>query len=302
MKTSLSLAFFAVLFVVGFCDDTSTTLPVTTEVTQTTTEASSTTLPTKSTEPPTTTTVSTTSTTEPPATTSTTEPPTTTSSTATPLTSTTTPVPSTTVVPPTSTKAPEPPVPDVGSWNVTEGDLTCIRADLRIRFRIEVQGRTDYIVLSPNATSTGNCNATNDTQELKLTDSEYTLLMVFGKDSTNAFCKNITFSYTLPESSGMEYNDTHLYPVKLGNSYMCSSTESVSLKNVTMEVFHIRIQAFGTPGNKGFGTAEDCEADNKVNDIVPIAVGIALLVLVIIVLVAYFIGRRRSRQKGYQSV
>ncbi|GIX75526.1 hypothetical protein CEXT_330101 [Caerostris extrusa] len=50
------------------------------------------------------------------------------------------------------------------------------------------------------------------------------------------------------------------------------------------------------------GTAEECEADNKVNDIVPIAVGIALLALVVVVLIAYFVGRRRSRQKGYQSV
>ncbi|GFX20064.1 lysosome-associated membrane glycoprotein 1 [Trichonephila clavipes] len=297
MRISLSLAFFAVLLVAGFCDDTTL---VTSESSKPT-ETSSTAAPTTSTEQSITTTTTTTPTptTEPPTTTSSTEPPTTTPSTT---TSSTTPVPSTTIVPVTSTKAPEPPVPDVGSWNVTEGNVTCIRADLRIRFRIEVDGRTDYIVLLPNATSTGNCNATNNTQELRLIDSEYSLSMVFGKDSTNAFCKNITFSYTLPDSSGIEYNDTHLYPVKLGNSYMCSSTESVSLRNVTMEVFHIRIQAFGSPGNKDFGTAEDCEADNKVNDIVPIAVGIALLVLVIIVLVAYFIGRRRSRQKGYQSV
>ncbi|GBN81130.1 hypothetical protein AVEN_191490-1, partial [Araneus ventricosus] len=64
----------------------------------------------------------------------------------------------------------------------------------------------------------------------------------------------------------------------------------------------IHIQSFGSVGNKDFSKAEECEADNKVNDMVPIAVGIALLVLVVVVLVAYFVGRRRSRQKGYQSV
>lgn len=46
----------------------------------------------------------------------------------------------------------------------------------------------------------------------------------------------------------------------------------------------------------------ECQTDTDVNDMVPIAVGIALLALVVIVLIAYFIGRRRSRRLAYQSV
>lgn len=42
--------------------------------------------------------------------------------------------------------------------------------------------------------------------------------------------------------------------------------------------------------------------DTDVNDMIPIAVGAALLALVAIVLVAYFVGRRRSRRLAYQSV
>jgi hypothetical protein len=50
-------------------------------------------------------------------------------------------------------------------------------------------------------------------------------------------------------------------------------------------------------------TATDCPADKVItSDIVPIAVGCALAALVIVVLVAYLIGRRRARQRGYQSV
>lgn len=49
-------------------------------------------------------------------------------------------------------------------------------------------------------------------------------------------------------------------------------------------------------------SAEECAADEKVSDIVPIAVGVALASLIIVVLIAYLVGRRRSRQKGYQSV
>ena len=38
------------------------------------------------------------------------------------------------------------------------------------------------------------------------------------------------------------------------------------------------------------------------NDVVPVAVGVTLAVLVVLVLVAYLFGRRRARQRGYQSV
>ena len=44
----------------------------------------------------------------------------------------------------------------------------------------------------------------------------------------------------------------------------------------------------------------DC--DYQPNDIVPIVVGCALAGVVIFVLVAYMVGRRRHRQRGYQSV
>ncbi|KAH8009904.1 hypothetical protein HPB51_021702 [Rhipicephalus microplus] len=48
-------------------------------------------------------------------------------------------------------------------------------------------------------------------------------------------------------------------------------------------------------------SAVECSAGD-ISNIVPIAVGSALAALVIIVLIAYLIGRSKSRQKGYQSV
>lgn len=46
----------------------------------------------------------------------------------------------------------------------------------------------------------------------------------------------------------------------------------------------------------------ECSADEKSNSIVPIVVGASLAGLVVIVLIAYLIGRRRSRRTGYESV
>ena len=48
-------------------------------------------------------------------------------------------------------------------------------------------------------------------------------------------------------------------------------------------------------------TAQVCAADQTTSNIVPIAVGAALAGLVVIVLIAYLIGRRKNK-KGYESV
>lgn len=46
--------------------------------------------------------------------------------------------------------------------------------------------------------------------------------------------------------------------------------------------------------------AEDCQDDTTESWLVPIAVGVALTLLVLIVLVAYFIGRKRNQGTGYE--
>ena len=49
-----------------------------------------------------------------------------------------------------------------------------------------------------------------------------------------------------------------------------------------------------------FFSAEDCAFDTP--DVVPIAVGCALAALVVIVLIAYLVGRRRAQARGYLSM
>lgn len=57
---------------------------------------------------------------------------------------------------------------------------------------------------------------------------------------------------------------------------------------------------FVFPHSFSLFSAEDCIADEPDNFIVPIAVGVALAVLVFIVLLAYLIGRKRSQTSGYE--
>ncbi|GFS94630.1 lysosome-associated membrane glycoprotein 1 [Nephila pilipes] len=212
-------------------------------------------------------------------------------------------LPPTTTAPTTTTTVAPKPHPEEGSWNVTDGNVTCIRAKMQIGFMVNLGSVIQTLALSPNATTDGsNCNVSNNTQALVLSHKNYALTFIFEKDSGSAFVRNVTFAYALPEGQEIFYNDTKLFEVKSGHSYLCRSTDAVVMGNVTMEIYNIQIQAFGTVNENGFNTAQECEADDAVSDIIPIVVACTLAALIILVLIAYLVGRRRSRQKGYTSV
>jgi len=109
-----------------------------------------------------------------------------------------------------------------------------------------------------------------------------------------------------------------LFHTPLDRSFTCSSWGSTTLQatNTTkpsnvpvtlppaeVHTSKLKFDAFRNGQEnppQGFRDALDCEY--QPNDIVPIAVGIALAALVIVVLIAYVVGRRRNRQRGYESV
>jgi len=70
----------------------------------------------------------------------------------------------------------------------------------------------------------------------------------------------------------------------------------LSAKKVQLDAFRIKESA---PQDE-FQTSMDCTY--RPNDVVPIIVGCALAGLVLMVLIAYLVGRRKSRARGYQSV
>jgi len=102
-----------------------------------------------------------------------------------------------------------------------------------------------------------------------------------------------------------------LFEADRGNSYRCNTkttvTDFTTTKNVTVtsiELENLRVQSFADDSKEfsDYGVEKVCSADvDKNSNLIPIIVGACLAVLVVIVLVAYLIGRRRSRN-GYQSV
>nr|CAD7396482.1 unnamed protein product [Timema cristinae] len=110
----------------------------------------------------------------------------------------------------------------------------------------------------------------------------------------------------LTELHLVSYSPEFNTPVSM--SYRCMKKQLLNLTLVqgnttvaTLEISNTQFEAFHDKTNTVFGVAEDCEPPSS-PDVVPIAVGCALVALVAIVLVAYLIGRRRSQARGYISM
>lgn len=263
--------------------------------------------------------ITTSSSTTPKSTTTPTTPSTTTSTTSKPSTSTPTPVP-TTVAPPT---------PTTRIWVLNgTNDTVCIVAKMAVQFDItypmnKTTNITQKIVLPVDkVVVSGSCDETEQTIILSWNST-----MGIKNDSFSLhFLKNdTTKKYTLhhieldivpqdlPKYNATS-NDTlkfmHVadeYPTGLGNSYRCQKEKSFKLTNqesnqtsAILKLDDVQFQAFKSDKNTKFGLPEDCSFDTP--DIVPIAVGCGLAVLVVIVLVAYLIGRRRAQGRGYVSM
>ncbi|CAM4614364.1 unnamed protein product [Leuciscus chuanchicus] len=253
------------------------------------------------TAPPTTTQHTTTNgTTEPPTTmhhnttNSTTQAPTTTHTNA-----TTAPTP-----PPTT-----PPVPNpaVGNYSVKSDNVSaCLLAKMGLQFSFSFKNgsvQTLNLDPSPNVTeASGTCGIGGSDSSLVLKSKEMTVQFVFTNVSQKFRLHALTFLVDLGNGSFINESNYNLslWEASFGSSYMCRKEQSYNISgNLTVNTFELQVQPFAVQKNM-FGTAEDCEADEPDNFIIPIAVGVALAVLVVIVLLAYLIGRKRSQTSGYE--
>lgn len=97
------------------------------------------------------------------------------------------------------------------------------------------------------------------------------------------------------------------------NGFSCSSSSSDLIEQGkandklkgTVHFDQLKVLAFAQLQTGDFPkdqVFEQCILDTKTSDLVPIIVGACLAGLVIIVLVAYLVGRARARRQGYASV
>ncbi|XP_061131660.1 lysosome-associated membrane glycoprotein 1a [Syngnathus typhle] len=227
---------------------------------------------------------------------------------------TTTSVPSTTVRPPI-TPAPEPTPPGPpqrGNYSISNSNGTaCLLAEMGLQLDFsyvsQAQNQTvqEFFNLSPNlTTSSGSCEANNAI--LVLSQGGTTALnLTFTLNSTASkyYLSGINMianrsDMTAPFSAGN--SSLNYLRTTQGRSYMCNAEQTLAVvPSFSLNTFRLQVQAFGLTNNQ-FATAEECQMDQD-EMLIPIIVGAALAGLVLIVLIAYLIGRKRSHA-GYQTI
>ncbi|XP_010212239.1 PREDICTED: lysosome-associated membrane glycoprotein 3 [Tinamus guttatus] len=215
-----------------------------------------------------------------------------------PRNQTTIPSTTTTVRP---TPAPQPSAIPTGTYAVRNGSTTCIRAVMGLQLMAQniQKKRLEYVNINPNKTQTsGSCGTRQSA--LNITFSGGFINFVFVKKARTYYVSVIEASL---QSEGMLYYATiqeQMFTTKLGNSFKCASKQVFTLeKNFQLLTVNMQLQAFGIVGNQ-FGKEEECYLDRN-SKAVPIAVGLSILGLFVIVLVTFVISRRKPN-RGYERI
>ncbi|XP_019379660.1 PREDICTED: lysosome-associated membrane glycoprotein 1 [Gavialis gangeticus] len=220
---------------------------------------------------------------------------------------TTSQVPTTTSLAPTTL----PQNPAVGKYNVTGKNGTCVLASMGLQLNVSYErkdGKTGLDVLNfipPNTSFSGNCD--NSSAFLNLTFGKAKLIFHFIRNTSieKFFLQGVTVNTALPpEAKKPQFeavnNSMSELGASVGNSYMCHAEENLLVtQGAFVNLFNVQVQVFEIDGDK-FGAVEECQLDEN-NMLIPIIVGAALAGLVLIVLIAYLIGRKRSHA-GYQTI
>ncbi|KAL4691079.1 hypothetical protein H8959_014040 [Pygathrix nigripes] len=165
---------------------------------------------------------------------------------------------------------------------------------------------TRLLNINPNKTlASGSCGAQLVTLELH-SEGSTVLLFQFGMNASSSrfFLQGIQLNTTLPDARDPAFkaanSSLRALQATVGNSYKCNAEEHVRVtKAFSVNIFKVWVQAFKVEGGQ-FGSVEECLLDEN-NMLIPIAVGGALAGLVLIVLIAYLVGRKRSHA-GYQTI
>ncbi|KAB0343224.1 hypothetical protein FD754_020150 [Muntiacus muntjak] len=220
------------------------------------------------------------------------------------------PTPATPTAPPRPSPTPAPASPTVFRYSVNGTNGTCLLVSMGLQLNVTyrtVDNKTvtrEFNVNPENTTFGGSCSATLAT--LELSDRNLLLLLQFSmnESSSQVFLQGVQLNLTLPDAKDRSFTATNsslrALQATAGNSYKCNAEQRLQVTSTfSLNMFRVWVQAFRVDGGK-FGPVEECQLDEN-SMLIPIAVGGALAGLVLIVLIAYLIGRKRSHA-GYQTI
>jgi hypothetical protein len=126
--------------------------------------------------------------------------------------------------------------------------------------------------------------------------ADYELKAVFNE---SLVANETTVYYNRTDGASLEWTavDTH--------GFTCSKSSLALTNSSNIDFSNLRVIAFAMLESDQFPKTqlfEQCKLDVRTSDLVPIIVGVCLAGLVIVVLIAYLIGRARARRTGYASV
>lgn len=161
----------------------------------------------------------------------------------------------------------------------------------------------------------GETTSVYNTLHIKFQDAKWTLTLNYTLANDMYHLDRVRLDYEVTKALFPGVIDSELGPrsvdkTKLNdfsankdNSYKCTSETSIKLsKDVSVKFSNYWVQPFSDGTKKDYDTAVECPSDiTNTSKLVPIIVGSSLAVLVLLVLVAYLIGKRKHRP-GYQQV
>ncbi|XP_064830122.1 lysosome-associated membrane glycoprotein 2-like isoform X1 [Oncorhynchus masou masou] len=207
----------------------------------------------------------------------------------------------TTTAAPTST--PTLPTPTTGKYSIATdvNSTACLMATFGLQIGYKQGDKEETINLVPNMTEVGGACRANSS-DLMLTSDTITIVFMFSNDGKKFQLH--TLNVTVIPATGAPVvavnTNMSIWAAAVGSSYMCNKEQTLNVTDtLTLYTFELRVQPFEVIKGE-FATAEDCQDDTTESWLVPIAVGVALTLLVLIVLVAYFIGRKRNQGTGYE--
>ncbi|XP_064185322.1 lysosome-associated membrane glycoprotein 2 isoform X2 [Anguilla rostrata] len=220
---------------------------------------------------------------------------------------TTTPMPTTHITnattPPAPTTPSPLPTPKTGNYSVSGNHSVCLLASMGLQISFKHGLDFKKMNIDPEHLNVnGNCSVNKSDATLVLRSDQMDLTFTFQEDGKKFRLHAVNFMIKLSNGTFTASNtNLSIWEAAVGSSYMCNKEQSYNITDTfSVNTFSLQVQPFEVNGN-AFATAEECFLDADLSFLVPVAVGVALSFLIILVLLSYLIGRRKSRT-GYQSV
>ncbi|XP_067903537.1 lysosome-associated membrane glycoprotein 2 isoform X2 [Heterodontus francisci] len=200
---------------------------------------------------------------------------------------------------------PPPELPAVGNYTIKNGNGPCLLANMGLQLNITHtdDNQTRVVNIDSNSTASGHCG--DKDAVIGLQDMDTTIIFRFSVEQSKFFLKEVKTHIILVLNGSItalnsSNSNLRYWQASVGSSYMCHKEQRLVVTDqLVINAFNVWIQPFDLK-NGTFSRAEECSLDDD-SILIPIVVGAALAGLIVIVVIVYVIGRRKS-YAGYQTL